>query len=212
MILRLLNITFTLPCSPTQINWDAPIVPFDFPGNFFDKTVTRGASFKAKGKKFAVSNPANPPPADDRFSSILPLAQAKTFKQFSLARLFTPIKSNKVTVSFKVPARKDKAAVTGFGAVFIDVDVPKKTTMTYFDKNGCVIAKVDAQPRNKGLSFAGITVLDPNNPGKLLPVIAKVVMKLGNISVEKFTNTWTGTERTDIVVVDDLFYGEPQAL
>lgn len=209
---RALTIDLTLCCERVQIVWDNPAVPFDFPGDFFDKTVTFGINFKAKGGSFAVSNPATPPPEDDRFSSILPVAQARTFKTFSAPRLFTPIKGNKVFVDFKVPGSDIAAGVTGYGAMFVDVDEARKTSMKYFDRNGCLIARVEAQALDKGLSFAGITVLDPRNPGKLLPVIARVEMKLGDISVERFTNTWTGRERTDLVVVDDLLYGEPQAL
>lgn len=182
------------------------------PGNFFDKTVTRGALFKAKGGVFAVSNPAAAPPVDDRFSSLIPAAQSKQFRRFSLQRLFTPVKNNLVTVEFKIPATDDPAAVTGFGAVFTDVDLKRRTFMRYFDKNGCLIAKVDVPPRNKGLSFVGITVQNPNQPGKLIPVVSKVAIKLGTISVEKFADESSGADggKVDLVSLDDLIYGEPQ--
>lgn len=202
---------FASSCLP-QIGWDAPLVPYHFPGDFFDKTVTRGAVFKARFGRFVVSNSATQPPVDNHFSSILPKAQTRRFIPFSPQRLFTPINNNKFTVHFKVPATNYAAAVSGLGAVFVDVDVPKRTYMKYYDRDGCLIAKVQVQPRSKGLSFAGITVHRTERPGKLMPVISKVVVRLGNISVEQFARKWKGHYFSDLVVADDVIYGEPQQL
>ena len=58
-----------------QINWDANIVPFDMPGDFFNKTVTRGAELTTGvDSEFRVSNPdpADPGAPDNRFDSINP--------------------------------------------------------------------------------------------------------------------------------------------
>lgn len=179
------------------------------PGNFFDVTVTRGALFKAKGGQFRVSNPV-PTPFDDRFNSILPQSQAARFKTFSPKRLFTPLLSNKVTVLFKIPGKNIKAAVTGFGAVFTDVDLKKKTRMVFLDKKGCKIASVSVKPSSKGLSFAGIVALVPSNPSQLLRSIYRVKIKLGTVAVSQFGGGQYGAgRRGDVVVLDDFIYGEP---
>eukprot|EP00178_Gracilaria_changii_P000632 TRINITY_DN107_c0_g1_i2.p1 TRINITY_DN107_c0_g1~~TRINITY_DN107_c0_g1_i2.p1 ORF type:complete len:265 (+),score=47.86 TRINITY_DN107_c0_g1_i2:564-1358(+) len=192
-----------------SINWDAAAVPFNMPGDFFNTVVTRGAVFKAQGGKFAVSNPASPPPKDDRFSSLLPAFVTKQFRRFSLERLFTPVLSNRLVVKFQIPAAHDAAKVSGFGAVFTDVDLPRRTHMVYFDKNGCRIAKVLVPPKNKGLSFAGLVVVDKHNRRKTLPVISKVKVQLGNVSVRGFFRRHFKRFFKDVVVMDDLFYGEP---
>ena len=192
-----------------SINWDAAIVPFNMPNDFFNTRVPRGAIFHAKNKKFAVSNPADNNPIDDRFSSLLPSFVTKQFQRFSLKRLFTPIDRNRVNVKFNIPGTHKKALVRGFGAVFTDVDFYGKTHMKFFDKKGCFITKVKVPAKDRGLSFVGIVT--KNKHGKQVPVIAKVQMKLGNISVGKFRKLWYGRKirRGDLVVVDDLIYGEP---
>lgn len=195
-----------------SINWDAAAVPFNMPFDFFNTVATRGAIFKAKGKDFAVSNPATPTPQDDRFSSLLPKRVIDQFKRFSLQRLFTPVLKNKVSVLFKVPATNTPATTTGFGAVYTDVDLGHATNMKFFDKNGCLITKIAVSPKNEGLSFAGIAVVDPHNRHKLIPAVSKVVIRLGNISVDDFRRGHLKRYGSnDVVVMDDLIYGEPVA-
>ena len=94
-----------------SINWDAAAVPFDMPGDFFKRVVTRGAEMVAKRGEFRVSNP-DPPNGDDKFSSINRKA-SRDFITFSPKRLFTPLKDNKVTVVFSIPAKRQDATVKG---------------------------------------------------------------------------------------------------
>lgn len=188
-----------------SINWDAGIVPFDMPGDFFKTTVTRGAQFNTYGNSFAVSNP---PPAgwplfvDNRFSSFNKKFPT-LFRTFSPERLFTSVKSNRLVASFSIPARNRRALVSGFGAVFTNVVKPKTSTLTFYDKQGCVIAKLAAPSAAKGLSFAGIIVI--GKWGRPLPAVAKVRVKLGNAAI---TSPWKAWK--NFVVLDDLIYGEPQ--
>lgn len=190
-----------------SINWDADVVPFNMPGNFFKVTVTRGAEFLAKGGKFVVSNPPHSAPsyvADNRFSSFNKVFP-KLFRTFSPKRLFTSVKSNKFTGLFTVPVRGDKAIVTGFGAVFTNVVLKRTTTIWFYDSKGCIIFKLAAPTRAKGLSFAGIIVL--GRSGKPVPKIAKVVVTLGNAAISSKYFSWK-----NFVVADDLVYGEPQPI
>lgn len=190
-----------------SINWDAEIVPFDMPGNFFNTKVPRGALFSTSRGEFRVSNPP-PPLADDRFNSIIPSSVSGMFVRFSLDRLFSPLFSNKFITKFQVAGKKKKATVSGFGAVFTDVDFRGKTKLTYFDKNNCKIATLKVPPLNRGLSFAGLVVVD--RFGKGIPVIAKVKVTLGTISLWDFRLRYRGTYFADLVVCDDFIYGEPQ--
>lgn len=188
-----------------SINWDADIVPFDMPGDFFKNTVTRGALFKTWGNKFAVSNPVStgwPSIKDNRFSSFnkdFP----KIFRTFSPKRLFTSVKRNTLWALFSVPAKNQKAIVSGFGAVFTNVVKAQTTGLSFYDTNGCLIATVAANPAAGGLSFAGIIVT--NNWGKPVPAIAKVGVKLGNAPIVSSWAAWK-----NFVVLDDLIYGEPR--
>ena len=173
------------------------------PGNFFDATVTRGAVFSALGGQFRVSNPVDPPNGDVRFSTLLPNSVTDQFQTFSPKRLFTPFLSNVMAMTFRIPAKGIVARTSGFGAVFTDVDLFSGTTLTYFDSKGCIIARIAVPPRNRGLSFAGIVVV--NHSGRRISVIKKVVMKFGNVAVAK-----AGKSKGDVVVADDFLYGEPR--
>lgn len=191
-----------------SINWDAGIVPFRMPGDFFKNTVTRGAEFLAVEGKFAVSNPPPTDPSgvqDNRFSSFRNVFQWR-FRTFSPERLFTPTKSNEVITVFSIPQSPNgqKALVSGFGAIFTNVVKEGKTVMKFYDEKDCLIFQLPVNKQPKGLSFGGIIVTKKN--GKAVrAAIASVKMTLGDgiISQDK---PWSGK---NFVVLDDLIYGEP---
>ncbi|MEL7523080.1 MAG: hypothetical protein AAGJ80_15955 [Cyanobacteria bacterium J06553_1] len=153
-----------------SINWDAGVVPFKFPGDFFAKNVTRGLTVKNSNNKFRVSNPV-PSNGDDKFSKINPLAAAD-FITFSSKRLFAPVKDTKVVVKFSVPGKHQAALVRGFGAVFVDVDYPHLTKAVYYDKYGRVLTTQAVDAQKNGLSFLGV-IFDE-------PVISRVALFLGS--------------------------------
>lgn len=192
-----------------SINWDADVVPFKMPGDFFKNTVTRGAEFLAVEGDFAVSNPAKHDPSgvvDDEFSSFHPVFP-KLFQTFSPKRLFTPVKSNRVTAVFSVPASKygDRAAVSGFGAVFTNVAVHGKTFLNFYDENDCLIFRQPVANYPRGLSFGGIIVTHKDGK-RVSAAIASVGIVLGEGIISK------PTAGKNFVVLDDLIYGEPQKL
>ena len=206
-----------------SINWDAPIVPFNMPANFFNSPpTTRGAVFQASPPKFAVSNPSGGWSKDDKFSSLNERA-SRSFITFSPKRLFTPVHTNTVTTKFRIPGKYTPAAVAGFGAVFVDVDKPYTTYLKLYDYRGCLVANVPVPPKSGGLSFVGVKinkVYYPWNPARgwkaAASPIAKATMKLGNASI-KSRAYWTSTyawwkKMIDVVVLDDLIYGEPRVL
>jgi hypothetical protein len=189
-----------------EINWDggnpgnttttAPVTPFDVFLN------TRGARFTTPGLGLSQAAPAglavlfnNP-------------TYAGIFTVFSPSRLFTPVASNTTNGSFFVPGTNaaSPATVTGFGAVFTDVDSPDggtskpRTLIEYFDVYGHRIFKgiVPASPGDGSLSFIGIKFQD-----------ARIA------SVRITTNDAPGANDDgahDIVMMDDFIYGEPQPL
>jgi len=142
-----------------------------------------------------------------------------TFSTFSPLRLFSAIGSNITEVEFFVPGGGNKpvtATVTGFGAVFTDVDRPdgsksgKKhgddedecpsTLIEYFDANCELLFSsfVPSSPGDGSLSFFGIVFDDPR--------IACVRITSGNTAPGPDDDS-----KHDIVMMDDFLYGEPQA-
>mmetsp|Transcript_14532 Transcript_14532/g.58956 ORF Transcript_14532/g.58956 Transcript_14532/m.58956 type:complete len:259 (-) Transcript_14532:152-928(-) len=189
-----------LPSGHRQINWDAGIVPFDFPRKFFADTVDRGMSVFSKKNKFAVSGPAPDNVSDRRFSTINH-TESKTFKAFSKKRLFTPLRETVFWTKFSVPGTNKRALVQGFGAVFVGVDLPKTTRMVAYDKNDCILAEEYVDAYAGGMSFLGFYFKRP--------IIARVAFYLGNQPIDyPYCGTSCGE---DVVVMDDFLYGEPQA-
>jgi hypothetical protein len=192
------------------INWDGAKLPFDMPPAAFKKN--RGAEFFSSDNKFVVSNPNNSvdgvpkgdptaPPKDIRFSS-LDYEASKRFQVFSPNRLFTVRNSNEMSAKFFKPAQSDvqePAAVGGFGAVFTDVDLSRSTSLEFYDRRGCFIAKVYVPPRSKGLSFASIVV----DKAYGYPIY-EVKFKVGTKAIS------SKYSRGDVVVMDDFIFGEPK--
>ena len=196
-----------------SINWDAAVVPFNMPGDFFRNNVTRGAEFLAVEGRFAVSNP---PPADapsdvrdNRFSSFNSKF-AWLFRTFSPKRLFTPVKSNQVRILFSVPQSNRAAHVSGFAAVFTNVVLRGETLMHFYDANECLILRLPIIPQRRGLSFSGIIVKGRNGQRIDVATIASVKITLGNAIISEPINH--KARRKNVVVLDDLIYGEPQPI
>lgn len=185
-----------------EINWDAGIVPFDMPGDFFNKIVTRGAEFSTnKDSEFRVSNPevTDPGAPDNEFDSINP-TYPDQFQTFSEPRLFTPSGSNVTEVEFFVPGSDVRATASGFGAVFTDVDLSDSTKIEYFDIDGNLLESEFVDPDPQGLSFLGATFEDGD--------LYRVEITSGNTPIGPIDDPTNGI---DVVVIDDLLYGEPQA-
>ena len=175
------------------------------PGDFFRNTVTRGLELFTPRHEFRVSNP--PDNSDDQFDSINHNV-ADDFQTFSPPRLFTPLFHNFATARFSVPGPHGAPAeVSGFGAIFTDVDRAHTTSITYTDRNGCLIGKVNIPPRSRGLSFGALKVLRRDGH-RVRAAIYEVKLQFGN---EAIVNQHGDEGHGDIVVADDFFYGEPQA-
>lgn len=94
--------------------------------------------------------------------------------------------------------------MTGFGAVFTDVDIAEASLIEYFDVEGNLLfsREVPATSGDEGLSFLGVTFESP--------IVRRVRITAGTAAPGEDDVTQGGT--ADIAVVDDFIYGEPAAV
>jgi hypothetical protein len=184
-----------------EINWDGvpddKAAPAFLPGDFFKN---RGAILKTPGRGVQVSAKAdNPTGTKPRFGHINPTYES-IFKPFSGERMFSPIGSNVVNLTFVVPGTDTPAAVRGFGAVYIDTDLPH-TSFQYFDKNGHSLGKFPVPAMNEGFTFLGVVFAQS--------VVARVRIEYGTRALGPNDDPRRGV---DVSVMDDFIYGEPQPM
>jgi hypothetical protein len=111
----------------------------------------------------------------DTFLAISPgVARETIFQTFSPERLFSPIDSNIVNLTFAVPGTQTPALVRGFGAVYTNVAIDH-TAFEYFDANGQSLGQYSVPIAAGGLSFLGV-VFDQ-------PVVARVSIAYGTVAL-----------------------------
>jgi hypothetical protein len=188
------------PAGRREISWDgAAANPFndrnDFPADFFNTTVKSGAVFTTAGTGFRNDSTL--------FSDVNP-AYATQFNFFSPNKIFAPIGSNVLDQLFRVAGQPTPAVVRGFGIVLSDVDLPDKTTIQLFAQDGSSLGTFSAPIRSDdaGLSFVGVTYADA--------VIARVRITLGTGILGADVNDVTAGGTADLVVLDNVIYGEPK--
>jgi hypothetical protein len=213
-----LNAPGPLATGRREINWDgggandtttAPITPFNVFLN------TRGGQFTTPGTGLSQAPPSGG--AQDGLAGLFNNANyGNIFSTFSPLRLFTPVGSNITNALFFLPGSNGTvpATVSGFGAVFTDVDQPNgsgpgkkhgnrgaSTLMEFFGANGELLFSsfVPASPGDGSLSFFGIVYNDAR--------IARVRITTGDVAPGPDDDS-----KNDIVMMDDFIYGEPQAL
>lgn len=213
-----LNATNELNVGRREINWDGA-VPTDVttaPVNPFNTFLnTRGAQFTTPGIGLSQGPPSGGPQGG--LAAIFGNASYATeFRAFSALRLFTPVGSNVTDTAFFVAGSNGtvRAVVTGFGAVFTDVDQPdgsgpgtkrgnrgSSTLLQYFDADGRLLFSsfAPASPGKGGFSFLGIKFNDPR--------IASVRIIAGNVAPGP-----NDDPANDVVLMDDFIYGEPHQL
>jgi len=207
-----------------EINWDggggvdtttAPVTPFDVFLN------TRGSRFTTPGMGLSQA-----PPAGGAQGGLATLFNNPTygtiFGTFSPLRLFTPVGSNVTEGLFFVPGTNGAtpATVSGFGAVFTDVDRPDgnlsalehgirraSTRIEFFaapdsksrsHRESLLFSSfVPAAPGDASLSFFGV-VFDS-------ALVARVRITTGNVAPGPDDD-----RKHDVVMMDDFIYGEPQ--
>ena len=177
-----------------EINWDG--VPGD-PALFTSPMTlfaSRGATFQTVGTGFEVSG--------TKFSD-LNANYSTLFTPFSPQKLFAPLNTNVMDVVFNVPGNSAvPAGVTGFGAVFTDVDSSTSTKMQFYAPDGALLYErnVPAASGNQTLSFLGVSF----DAGE---VVARVHIVMGNAAL--------GADEAgavDVVALDDFIYAEPVSI
>lgn len=188
-----------------EINWDSlpdeEAAPNPYAPDFFNQPTApraRGIVLTTPGEGLFVSADSdNPYGVLSRFGNINP-SYADSFKTFSEERLFSPLGSNIVEATFYVPGTDTPAAVRGFGAVYTDVDTDH-TAFEYFDINGNSLGKFATPIADAGLSFLGVAFPEP--------VVHRVRIAYGTDALGPDDSL-----ETDVAVMDNFIYGEPQAL
>jgi hypothetical protein len=192
-----------------EINWDGGgatdtaigPTPFDV------FLVTRGARFETPGTGFVQA------PLEGLVTTFGNPTYSEIFQTFSPLRLFSAIESNVTDGVFFIPGGGNiRATITGFGAVFTDVDSPDgshgkrhendkpSTLIEYYDRHHKLIFTgfVPSSPGNRSLSFFGAVFNDAR--------IAKVRIISGDVA------PGPDDGKKDIVMMDDFIFGEPQAI
>jgi hypothetical protein len=191
------------PTGYREINWDGVpdelAAPNFLPSDFFNAPEApraRGAFFSTPGEGIQVSADAdNPTGTAPHFTNINP---GYTFKTFSEERLFSPLGSNVVDLTFFVPGTNTPATVRGFGAVYTDVDT-NHTAFEYFDKDGNSLGTFETPTADAGLSFLGVVFPEP--------VVYRVQIRYGTAALGP-----EDSSDSDVAVMDNFIYGEPQPL
>ena len=188
------------PSGRREITWDgAGANPFDnkndFPAGFFNTNVKSGAVFTTSGTGFRNDSTL--------FVDINPTYAAQ-FKFFSANKIFAPIGSNQLDQLFQVAGQPTPAVTRGFGVVFSDVDLADKTTIQLFAQDGSDLGTFAAPVRSDdaGLSFVGVTFDQA--------IIARARITLGTGALAANVNDVTDGGTVDLVVLDNLIYGEPK--
>jgi len=189
------------PGGRREINWDgvpdASALPASLPPSFFNVTSPRGLVLATAGRGFAVSRRlAQGDPAAVRFGDVDP-SYGVSFETFSAERLLAPLGANVSELTFRVPGTDTPALVSGFAAVFTDVDVAGATRLDYFGADGAPLGTVAAGVAPGGLSFAGASGAP----------IAHVRVTTGNAPLAPGTRD---DAAHDVVAMDDFVYGEPR--
>lgn len=194
------------PTGYREINWDTlpdeESAPNLYAPDFFNQPEApraRGIVLNTDGEGLMVSaNANNPDGVLPRFGNINP-QYADIFKTFSEEKLFSPIGSDLVVITFFVPGSNTPAAVRGFGAVYTDVDT-NHTAFEYFDKDGNSLGSYETPIADNGLSFLGVIFEDA--------VVASVQVHYGTGAL----GPDDGAGDVDVAVMDNFIFGEPQAI
>src|SRR5262245_15324476 len=186
-----------------EINWDgggppvidgtAPVTPFTVFQN------TRGATFTTPGTGLTQAAATGGLLSLDLINP----QYAALFSPFSPNRLFAPIGSNVTDGFFSVPGTGGTvpAGVSGFGAVFSDVDLAG-TSIAFNTTMGAIgPLPVATFPGNQTFSFLGLLL------GPAEGLITNVRIITGTTALGP-----SETPQIDLVVMDDFIYGEPSAL
>jgi hypothetical protein len=193
------NTAGSLASGRREVNWDgggagASATIFTSPMNTFNSGgTTRGLVSTTPGNLNTFEISGMPTPEFGEINATYP----NIFQPFSAPRLFSPIGTNVMDATFFVPGSSTPASVFGFGAVFVDVDLASTSSLEFFNLANVSLGTFFVPTSNNGLSFLGVTFTD---------AIGRVRITTGNSALGP-----NDSAATDVVVLDDFIYSEPQA-
>jgi hypothetical protein len=187
-----------------EVNWDSIpdelSAPNDYQPDFFNAKEdprARGMLLTSEGTLRVSADSDNPTGTLPRFGDLNP-TYADIFKPFSEERMFSPVGSNIVDITFFVPGTDTPGLVRGFGAIYTDVDT-EHTAFEYFDAAGNSLGAFGVPLSNNGVSFLGVVFEDA--------VVFRVRVTYGTVSLGPDDST-----ENDVAVMDNFIYGEPQPM
>ena len=187
-----------------EINWDAVPDIYEnerIPSDFFNPIAPGSPAALQRGFHYSPSTDARI--SSNAFAS-LEASNESEFSSFSGSKTFSAVGVNEWNVDFQVPGQNATASVKGFGAVFSDVDDASSTTIEFFSGNKSLgIYKVPVRSAGS-LSFLGVYF--PNEK------ITTVRIKQGSAALADGVKDISAGGISDLVIMDDFFYDEPQAL
>lgn len=194
------------PTGFREINWDSlpdeQSAPNLYTPDFFNAPEApraRGIILNTPGDGLMVSADSdNPYGALPRFGNINP-QYSDIFHTFSEERLFSPVGSHIVNLTFFVPGSNEPALIRGFGAVYTDVDTDH-TAFEYFDQDGNSLGKFATPIADNGLSFLGVAFDEA--------IVFRVEVRYGTGAL----GPDDGVGDVDVAVMDNFIYGEPQPI
>jgi len=209
------NVRQSFTSGRREINWDGvpdgASAPNFLAADFFNFNSPRGTMYTSTAGPNFAGGPVQPFQVSSSTASGVPLRfgninpqYTTEFQAFSGQKIFASSPgSNVIEITFFIPGTTVPATVSGFGAVFSDIDQPI-TLMQFYDQTGRILLHPDGPVigGDKQLSFEGFSFQDGTR-------ISKVVLVLGNAPLSA-TNT-DGVNGVDVVAVDDFIYSEPRA-
>lgn len=183
-----------------EINWDGAPDAVSTPNLMpADQFAARGVVFATPGSGFAMSSRDGNPTATPLHFANFDAAYAGKLAAFTPQRLFVSLGDPAYDVLFFVPGSNRPALVSGFGAVFTDVDLASSSSIECFDLEGESLGKfwVPAAAGNQTFSFLGVSFPQA--------VVARVRIEAGTVALD------AGGEPAgeDAVAADDFLYSEP---
>jgi hypothetical protein len=181
-----------------EVNWDGVPATLttndDFPGDFFNTRAVRGVVFTTPGAAFRIS--------DNNLADLDP-SLAQEFAAFSPRKTFLAVGSTVTDVEFRVPGGTEPASVRGFGVVFTDVDRPNSATLEFFGRTGS-LGHFEAPVRGVGSSFSFLGVTFDER------IVTRVRITSGRGNVAAGVRDLTAGGASDLVIMDDFLFDEPQ--
>lgn len=178
-----------------EINWDAggTFVTTSSPTPLVTFTDTRGSTFTTPGTGFVQATP-------DGLATTFNPTYLNIFDAFSPLRVFSAVNSNIIDVSFFVPGTNGAvpATVSGFGAVFSDVDLANVTSISLFDASDNPLGSFfvpQGTAADESFSFLGLLATSGEEIARVRIISGNAALGPNNIG--------------DVVVLDDVLYSQP---